>query len=198
MRTDSEIIRDSRASPRDFGELFERHAASVHRYAASRVGETIADDVMSETFLVAFEKRAAFDHSRDSANPWLLGIATNLLHRHYRSETRLLRATERSAGNLATSTSADPDTVRDVSAALAKMPRADRDTILLFAWADLSYEEIAAAMHVPVGTVRSRLNRARRTLRDLTGLTEAEFTDSNLTNTKEASNGRPDIAARNS
>jgi RNA polymerase sigma factor (sigma-70 family) len=188
VRTDSEIIRDSRGSPRAFGELFDRHAASVHRYAASRVGETIADDVMSETFLVAFEKRAAFDHSRDSANPWLLGIATNLLHRHYRTETRLLRATERSANQAAIATSADPDTMQDVAAALATMPRADRDTLLLFAWADLSYEDIASAMHVPVGTVRSRLNRARRTLREKTGTTEFE----------EASDGRPHIATRNS
>ncbi len=191
MRTDSEIIRSSRASPRDFGELFERHATSVHRYAASRVGETIADDVMSETFLVAFDKRATFDHSRDTANPWLLGIATNLLHRHYRSETRLLRATERSAGRLAIATSTDPDVLRDVAAAIAKLPRTDRDTLLLFAWEDLSYEDIAVALRVPVGTVRSRLNRARRTLRELTGI------DTDI-NDEEASNGRPDIAARNS
>jgi RNA polymerase sigma-70 factor (ECF subfamily) len=198
VRTDSEIIRDSRARPREFGELFDRHAASVHRYAASRVGESIADDVMSETFLVAFEKRAAFDHSRESANPWLLGIATNLLHRHHRAEARLLRATERAAFRLETGTVVDPDELRDVAAALATMPAADRDALLLFAWADLSYDDIAAAMRVPVGTVRSRLNRARRTLRAKTGLTEAGLTETDTTDTKEASNGRPDIAARNS
>jgi RNA polymerase sigma-70 factor (ECF subfamily) len=146
----------------------------VHRYAASRVGAEIADDVMGETFLVAFEKRARFDHSRDSALPWLLGIATNLLHRHRRAEARLFAATEKSAGRLATESSVDPDELRDVAAALKKMPQTDRDTLLLYTWADLSYDEIATAMGVPVGTVRSRLNRARKSVRDLTGTTEPE------------------------
>lgn len=174
MSTDSDLIRRSLASPADFGSLFDRHAVTVHRYASSRVGASIADDVLSETFLAAFENRGRFDHSRDSALPWLLGIATNQLHRHHRAEARLFAVTEKSAGKLAAAASADPDELRDVASALKRMPPADRDTLLLFAWADLSYDEIATAMQVPVGTVRSRLNRARKTVRELTGATEPE------------------------
>lgn len=174
MSTDSDLIRRSQSSPQEFGALFDRHAETVHRYAASRVGTEIADDVMGETFLVAFEKRARFDHSRDSALPWLLGIATNLLHRHRRAEARLFAATEKSAGRLAAVASVDPDELRDVAAALKKMAQPDRDTLLLYTWADLSYDEIAIAMNVPIGTVRSRLNRARKSVRDLTGTTELQ------------------------
>jgi DNA-directed RNA polymerase specialized sigma24 family protein len=79
VSTDSDIIRRSRASPAVFGELYDRHASVIYRYAARRAGDFAADDVTSETFLVAWEQLETFDLDRDDARPWLFGIATNLL-----------------------------------------------------------------------------------------------------------------------
>jgi RNA polymerase sigma factor (sigma-70 family) len=56
-----------------------------------------------------------------------------------------------------------------LSAALSRLSRGDRDVLLLVAWCDFSYEEVAAALGIPLGTVRSRLNRARRKVRDALG-----------------------------
>ncbi|MEO6115645.1 MAG: sigma-70 family RNA polymerase sigma factor, partial [Pseudolysinimonas sp.] len=90
MSTDSEIIRRSQETPAAFAELYDRHAVAIHRYASRRLGEA-ADDVMSETFLVAFERRAAFDPAIEDARPWLYGIATTLLKKHRRQEARAWR-----------------------------------------------------------------------------------------------------------
>ncbi|MCB5273210.1 ECF RNA polymerase sigma factor SigL [Arthrobacter sp. SO5] len=82
MSTDNDIIRRSRDSPAVFGDLYDRHASVIYRYAARRAGDFAADDVTSETFLVAGEKLETYDLDRDDARPWLFGIATNLLRRH--------------------------------------------------------------------------------------------------------------------
>ena len=84
-------------TPASFALLFERHFASVHRYVSQRLGPDLADDLAAETFVVAFEGRASYDPLRPDARPWLLGIATNLVHRHWRAERRWLRACERVA-----------------------------------------------------------------------------------------------------
>jgi RNA polymerase sigma-70 factor (ECF subfamily) len=139
--------------------------------------------VVAETFLVAFERRATYDLTVADARPWLLGIATNLVHRRHRSETRLYRSLQRVAGQ---SREHDGDAGTDrvdagvdaartsgaVAAALADLPARDRDVLLLHAWGELPYADIARALDIPVGTVRSRLSRARRVLRHrLTDLT---------------------------
>ena len=172
MSTDSDIILASRATPTSFGDLYDRHAPAIFRYASSRVGALAAEDVMAETFLVAFRRRASFDHRTDSALPWLLGIATNLLRRHRRDEARRFDALSRTPidapddelSRAASRIDAGLEVAR-LADSLRALSAADRDTILLWAWGDLGYEQIAAAMRVPVGTVRSRLNRARRLLR---------------------------------
>lgn len=178
MSTDSEIIARSRDDPAAFGVLFDRHAASIHRYVARRTNTSVADDVMAETFLIAFERRASFNTEYTNAGPWLFGIATNLLRHHHRQEVRTLRALSRVAqqdpepparADDSADTRLDAVTaLREVREALRRMPRTQRDTVLLHAWAELSYDEIASAMDVPIGTVRSRLNRARRVLRSST------------------------------
>ena len=173
MSTDSSIIARSLTQPTLFGELFHRHAPRIHRYVARRAGDRIADDVTSETFLIAFEKRERFDRSHEDASPWLLGIATNVIHRHRIAEARNLRAIERGVEEAATSGGIDATSqaidaeaeVRRLAGELRKMRATDRDCLLLYAWEDLSYDQIAVAMQIPVGTVRSRLNRARRILR---------------------------------
>jgi len=168
---DGEIIRRSLEQRAAFAELYDRHERTVYRYAARRLGVAHADDIASETFLVAFTRRE--DFHGENARPWLLGIATKLIQRHTRLEARAWR------GMLASDLArVDVDhfdavnaridaqsTARRLGKAMARLPAGDRDTILLHTFGELDYEGIASALDVPVGTVRSRLNRARRKLR---------------------------------
>lgn len=174
MSTDSAIIRRSLDDPSAFAELFDRHAAGVGRFAARRVGGEAAQDVLSETFLVAFRRRGAFDHAWESAVPWLLGIASRLIKKHRADEARQWRSITASvgaAGSWHDGELSRADERTDAAAALGQLarhidalPTRDRETLLLYAWGDLTYEEIAVALNVPVGTVRSRLNRVRKRL----------------------------------
>jgi RNA polymerase sigma-70 factor (ECF subfamily) len=182
---DAAIIRLSRHEPEYFTALFRRHAPHIRRYVERRLGQDAADDIVAETFLLAFRQRDSYDQTRTDARPWLYGIATNLIGRHRRSEIRLYRALAR--------TGADPviesftDTVddrvsavsasRQVADALARLPKEHRDTLLLIAWGDLSYEQAATALGIPVGTVRSRVSRARSKLRRSLGATNPEALD---------------------
>jgi RNA polymerase sigma factor (sigma-70 family) len=173
LPTDAELIAASLGDPEQFAALFDRHATAVHRYLGRRVGE-LADDLLSETFLIAFRRRAAYRPERVDVRPWLVGIATNLVHGHARAERRRYRALARAAAEPEV-TGADPGDSTDrlaaealrgpLAGALAGLKARDRDALLLLAWGQLGYEEIAAVLDVPVGTVRSRLNRARRQTR---------------------------------
>jgi RNA polymerase sigma factor (sigma-70 family) len=176
--TDAEVIARSVDDPPMFALLFDRHAGTVFRFLVRRVGRDTADELMSDVFRIAFERRSAFDVSRPNARPWLYGIATHLVSKHRRTEGRRLRAT----GRLSADESPDLiDAVAGVVDAthlwpivargIAELPDGERDAMLLYAWEELSYDEIAAALEIPVGTVRSRLNRARKRLRELTGAT---------------------------
>ncbi|ALJ20797.1 RNA polymerase sigma factor [Microbacterium sp. No. 7] len=176
MTTDSAIIRRSLDDPSAFGALFDRHARDIGVYARQRVGAEGAQDVLSETFLVAFRRRASFDHAWESARPWLFGIATRLVRAHRADQARQWRAIEAAAGVVDADSDgglarADERTdaavrARALAGRIAHLAARDRDTLLLYAWSDLTYEEIAAALRVPVGTVRSRLHRVRRLLAD--------------------------------
>lgn len=173
--TDAALIDRSRLAPETFAALFDRHGDRVYRYLARRVGADDADDLVSETFVVAFEQRHTFDPSRSPAGalPWLLGIGTNLVRGHHRAELRRWNAVARSDADITEPSPADrvaakvdaQAQARVLLAVLAEIPESDRDALLLFAWADLKYEEIAAALGVPIGTVRSRIHRARTRLR---------------------------------
>lgn len=184
------IIRRSLEEPSAFAELFERHAAPIGRFAAQRVGAESAKDVLSETFLIAFRKRASFDSAWDSAAPWLFGIASRVIHkqrareaRHWRSVVASAAVAESHAPSGAERADERVDAasgVQALSARLAALPARDRETLLLYAWGDLTYEQIAVALDVPVGTVRSRLNRVRKRL----GAPETQTTR------EEESNGR--------
>jgi DNA-directed RNA polymerase specialized sigma24 family protein len=92
---DARLIARSRRHPEDFAGLYDRHAPSIHRYVARRLGDQAADDVVAETFLAAFRRRGRYDLARPDARPWLYGIAANLIGTHRRSETRMLRALAR-------------------------------------------------------------------------------------------------------
>lgn len=179
VTSDSEIVRSSWDQPAVFAEVYDRHASAVYRYAARRAGIDAADDIMAETFLVSFERRKRFDETYASALPWLLGIATVLIRKHRGAEARFLRAIAAS-GPPATVVDDHEDrldaslAVRGLAGAIRRMPARDRDALLLYAWGDLDYEGVALALDIPVGTVRSRLNRARRVLRQSAGMSPAE------------------------
>ncbi|WNV75709.1 RNA polymerase sigma factor [Geodermatophilus sp. DSM 44513] len=176
-RSDAELVARSVTEPESFAELFDRHAAEVHRYLGRRAGER-ADDLLSETFLIAFRRRTDYRPERLDVRPWLIGIATNLLHGHARAERRRYRALARAAAQPPEHGDDPADSAGrwsaealrgPLAAALAGLHARDRDVLLLFAWGQLSYEEIAAVLDVPTGTVRSRLNRARRQTRAVLG-----------------------------
>jgi RNA polymerase sigma-70 factor (ECF subfamily) len=160
--SDAEAIATSLDRPAAFDAVFERHVAAVHAFAQRRIGPDLAEDVTAETFTRAFAARKRFDRDQTSARPWLLGIASNVMRRHWRGERRRLAAYARS---LHEDRPGSPPTEETAAlAALARLPLRQREVVLLHAWGDLSYDEIARALDVPIGTVRSRLARARRAL----------------------------------
>ena len=179
--SDSGVIEESLIDPAVFAVLFDRHYERIWRYACRRAGPAVADELASETFVRAFAARAQYDRGRLDASPWLYGIATNLLRGHRRAEARRMRAYARAAEPAESHGGLDGVERRvdaaacapRVAAALASLKPADRDAVLLLALADLDYEAIAIATGVPVGTVRSRLSRARRQLQHELGLAQA-------------------------
>ena len=150
----------------DLGAMFDTHARDLLRYATQRVGQSHAEDIVAQTFLTAYEQRHRFDASRGGLLPWLYGICTNLLRRHRRDEVRALKA-------LASTKSSDVDPPSgesvDVARALASLSRRQRDVLLLHAIAGLEYAEVAAALGIPLGSVRSALHRARAKVRAALG-----------------------------
>jgi RNA polymerase sigma factor (sigma-70 family) len=171
--SDARLIELSRLEPERFAEVFDRYHAEIHGYVSRRLGPSLADDVASETFLIAFARRQRYDVAHADARPWLYGIASNLISRHRRAEARHYRALARAvvvdavdgdadgvAGRL------DARTLRGrLAAALVEIRDRDREVLLLVAWAQLSCEEAAQALGIPAGTARSRLNRARKKTR---------------------------------
>ena len=174
--SDAAVIAASLDDPVRFGAIFDRHATVLHRYLVRRLGPDEADGMVGEIFRVAFEKRASYDVERATARPWLYGIATNLLFKHRRSEARRIHAMARlkahglPSADLAERVTAAVDASerwQRVADAVTALPEAERDALVLHVWEGLGYEEVAVALGVPVGTVRSRLNRARGRLREL-------------------------------
>ncbi|HEY2314136.1 MAG TPA: RNA polymerase sigma factor [Streptosporangiaceae bacterium] len=174
---DAALIIRSFADPEQFAALFRRHAPVIQRYVTRRIGADAADDVVAETFLVAFRQRATYRTECPDALPWLYGIATHLVGRHRRTEVKQLRLLAR--------TGVDPvaepftDRVDDrvsaasmsarLAAVLARLPAAQRDALLLVTWGGLSYDQVAIATGAPLGTVQARISRARRRLRQSLG-----------------------------
>ena len=168
------------------GRLYDEHAPALQRYLARRIGPETADDLVAETFLAAMTGYAGYDPSRAPVRPWLYGIATNLLRRHLRQERRRYQATARLAardrpgdshdGLVADRVDADAR-VHALAAALAKLAGPDLDVLLLTSWAGLDSVEVAGALSIPVGTVRSRLHRVRKSLRACQGGSDATTVD---------------------
>lgn len=169
--------RPSLHDPERFGEVFDAHFAEIHGYAAKRLGPDAAPDIASQTFLEAFRHRDRYDPARANVRTWLYGIATNVIGRHRRDEVRGLRARSRLGPVRDEGGHADRVDARvsaqglrgRLAAALAGLPSGERDVLLLVALADLTHEEVAAALDIPYGTVGSRLSRARRKVREALG-----------------------------
>jgi RNA polymerase sigma factor (sigma-70 family) len=171
--TDAELIRQACWSPEHFAAVFDRHYWHIYAYAARRLGRDVAEDVASETFLVAFDRRAGYDTARVDARPWLYGIASNVIARHGRAESRRYKMLARAGADRVVdghdevvAGRIDALAVRGrLARALARLPQQDRDVLLLVAWAGLSQQEAAVALDIPPGTARSRLHRARQAMR---------------------------------
>lgn len=151
-----------------FDPFVARHLRAVHGYVARRIGGADAEDIVSETFEVAFRKAGSYRALGDDARPWLLGIATNLLRRSAKREAAMYRAYARTGVDPVHTSGPerpahDHDAHRALAGALADMKREHREVLVLHALGELSYEEIARAMDVPLGTVKGWLHRARET-----------------------------------
>jgi len=175
-RSDSELITASLRDPRAFAPVFERHFAAVHGYLARRGGRMQADELAGEVFRIAFERRDRYDDAYQDARPWLFGIATRLWWRAVRQAERSRRAYERAAvsANLVEHALDEVDDRVDAAVSRARLGDAierlapgDRDALLLFAWEAMTYADIARALEIPIGTVRSRIHRARARMREL-------------------------------
>ncbi|MFB8773745.1 RNA polymerase sigma factor [Streptomyces broussonetiae] len=156
-----------------FGELFDAYARSVYNHAYRLTGEwTTAEDVVSLTFLDAWRLRTSLDEEGGSLRPWLLGIATNVTRNVRRAARRHAAAVARLPGEEAVRDFADEVAGRVddagrlglVQEALGRLRRAEREVLALCVWGGLDYAAAAEALGVPVGTVRSRLSRARTKL----------------------------------
>jgi len=175
--SDGAVIADSLETPGAFGAIFDRHGSTLLRFLARRVNPAEAEDLLGDVFRIAFERRSAFEQDRASARPWLYGIAANVVAKHHRSEARRFRAMARvpaerpldedPAERAVAAADAGARWTR-VMDAIGTLPEAERQVLLLFAWEELSYDEIALALGIPVGTVRSRLSRGRARLAVLT------------------------------
>jgi RNA polymerase sigma-70 factor (ECF subfamily) len=173
---DAAVIALSVRSPECFGTIFHRHAPVIYRYVARRLGPDSAEDLVAETFLVAFRRRGRYDGAYSDARPWLYGIATRLISRHRRDEIRFFQAIARTGVDPA-SDALDGQVIdrvaaqaarADLAVALTRLSQAQRDVLLLVA-SGLSYPEAGLALGVPAGTVSSRLVKARRIVREALG-----------------------------
>jgi RNA polymerase sigma factor (sigma-70 family) len=157
--SDADVIEESLRDVGRFGEIFDRHAQAIFRFLGRRIGPDDAGDVLGDVFLAAFEARGRYDGRQPTALPWLYGIASNLLGKHYRQRASELRALERMIGHSApddhadaVSAAADAEVqLRGLAKVLEELPAGEREVLLMFAWEELSYGEIARATSLSHG-----------------------------------------------
>lgn len=173
--TDAEVIASSLRQPQLFAPIFERHFADIYRYLCQRTEPSAAEDLASEVFTIALNKRNKFVAHHDSALPWLYGIASRLLADQSRKRARQARAYHKAGAQEIHDTNPITGAQERIDAhnaaqklqpAIDSLNERDQDILHLYAHAELTYTDIASALNIPVGTVRSRLHRIRRALRD--------------------------------
>ncbi len=174
VSTDSDIFKRAERTPQAFAEVFDRHAGAIESFLRRRLGAEAAEDALSDTFLIAFRRRGSFDHAWESARPWLLGIAARVAAKNRVTEARHWRAVGAAAARGETTNGGGIEetagrmdaaaAIRALAPRIAALSAKERDTLFMYAWSDLTPEQIAQAIGVPVGTVWSRLHRIRRKL----------------------------------
>jgi len=175
--TDASYIQASLRDPNAFAVLFERHAADVAKFISRSTARSDVGDLVADTFLAAFRSRHRYALAYPNARPWLFGIAAHVVSHHRRSQARGLQALRRLSGRRRNDLAEDIDAMTAsldaakehelVQQAMARLSDDHREVLLLYAGFDLGYEDVARALGIPVGTVRSRLSRARGQLREL-------------------------------
>lgn len=192
--TDRELLVSSLDDPAAFSLLFDRHFADIWRFLERRVERADAEDLAVETFLVALNRRASFDSELGDVRPWLFGIASNLLRNHRRSELRRLDALSRLGSSDRPISALDDEAIQQVDAAgvteiaaraLAKLDDDARDLVILVAGTDLSLNQVAAALGISTGALRTRLWRAWRQLQGLMGINASLSTEDSTTSQPE-------------
>jgi len=176
---DDQLVARVRAGDREaLGLLFDRYADRVYNHCFRRTASwDLAEDATSTVFLDAWRARTRLQVVGDSALPYLLGIATNVCRNQARSARRRLRLAGRVIAEVDVADHAEQvadgvDSERrmtEVLDAIRSLPRHEQEVLALIAWDGLTYEQAAAALGVPIGTVRSRLSRARARLTRLEG-----------------------------
>jgi RNA polymerase sigma factor (sigma-70 family) len=175
--SDADLIARSLADPDLFTAVFDRHSGEILRYVYARLGPDLAEDVTAETFLAAFGCRSKYDGAWPDARPWLYGIAMRQISRHRRVEERRLRLLRSAPVDGPAEDHSDRAVARvtaqrlgpRLAAAVAALPRQDRELLLLIAWAELSYAEAATALSTTTSAVKARLHRIRVRMRQELG-----------------------------
>ena len=159
------LERARRGDEEAFSQLFSRHQRAVFRYAVYMCGADAADDVVQDTFMNALLKSERYDASKGAVLSYLLGTARHLMlrrlsnSREFASEELDFIDHETPLDNVARQ-----ETIDVVRAAVQSLPAAHREVIVLCELEEMDYTEAAAVLQCPIGTVRSRLNRARTML----------------------------------
>lgn len=165
-----------------FERLFDRYCDLLYNFAFRRTARwDLAEEIVGLVFLEAWRQRDRVTTLNGSLKPWLLGVAANQIRRVWRQHERRERVRRRlHVVDTAEDHSAhvadridDERRIRAVLDLVDQLPEIQREILLLWAWEDLTYEEIAEALAVPIGTVRSRLSRAREHLRESEGMRRA-------------------------
>ena len=161
------MLRLARGEIGALGELYDRYHAPLRRFIARATSDAEdVDDLVHTTFLAAAKSAGRYD-GRSSCRPWLIGIAAQLLRRRRQALGRFLGAL--SALSSARAAGVDPrpclQARSDVERALDRISEAKRVAFLMAELEGMSCGEIAAALHIPIGTVWTRLHAARRELR---------------------------------
>jgi RNA polymerase sigma factor (sigma-70 family) len=175
--TDADLISESLSKPESFGRLFDRHFTDLYTFVARRAHPAETDDVVGETFRQAFELRSRYDLERANAMPWLIGISLNIMRNEARRLFRQSAALARFAPTLLLDRTVRPvdEEVEAkyneamIACALERLPPLELEVLLLTTWEAMTYEEVSIALDIPVGTVRSRVHRARQHLHRILG-----------------------------
>lgn len=170
MRDGPLIAQSLRGTPEAFVEIVRRHEVAIHGYLTRRAGLRAADDLLGEVWVRAFGARHRYDTSHEDARPWLYGIARNVLRAHWRTGQNIDLALPEEVLDPWDEITDRLDSAmraRALVSALRELPAPERDVLLLVAWEQLTPAEAAITLSIPPGTARSRLHRARATLRQM-------------------------------